>query len=191
MAIFIIMIRYFFPLILLLFTACQSGSNSYEQYLNEVKDLTELEDQRAFLENIYTHYINLRQSETDQWNQFGRYSSEYKSMVIKNRAEDEEDLNKIKAFLDTHGHPSIMKVGYKACVTPTIQLIQSDDMYEQKNYYRYIYDAYRFNDIKPEVFLEYLKSYSKSSGKIKLRLDPEVAIDEKIELYIQHLGLNK
>lgn len=178
-------------LALIFIAACKTDSLKVKQkYYTEVEALSELVDQKEYLSKVYDNYIELRQSETDKWNTFGRHSPEYKNKVINNHKEDVKDLQRVIAFLETFGHPNIMKHGQKASYIPCVQLIHSQNDYLLRENFKYFYDGYKFNDISEDLFYKYLTTLNFASGK-RHDIDEAMSKSENIEYLIEKLYLNQ
>jgi len=184
-------LKYLFIIITILLVSCKGEPFQVKKkYYKEVKKLTELKDRKNYLEKVYGNYIELRKEETDSWNTYGRRSVEYKNLITKNHKEDIKDLQRVIAYLETYGHPNIMKLGRKAAFIPCVQLIHSRNEVLLIKNYKYLYDAYKFNDITEDLFFKYLQQISFSMGEDYF-LNPKISIVENIDYLIEYHDLNQ
>ncbi len=174
----------------MLLTSCRDSSGPDAALLQEIKGLTTIESQTIYLENIYNKYIELRKLETEAWNSYGRNSDSYNELVNDHKPIDDEYLQKIEVYLDTHGHPSIVKHGRLSAYIPTIQTVQSDNIDVLMANYKYLNDAYLFNDIPGEMFYKYLLEIYRKKEKERYLPSPDFGVDENIEALRSSLNLD-
>ncbi len=137
--------------------SCKSEDQArMENITKAVNALKSNDDKKEYLEAIFEKHIDNRMSETQAWNTYGRNSDEYIELKSNNRADDLVLADKISAYLNTYGYPSIMKVGQKSAVIPIAHITYLDDKDLLEKNFNYFYDAFVFNDITEDLFFEYL-----------------------------------
>lgn len=141
-----------------------------EQITATVQALKDNEQKRAFLESIFDKHIDMRLKETKAWNQFGRGSDEYESLVSDHRSEDLILAEKIDIYMNTYGYPSIMQLGQKSAVIAIAHLTYVDDIYMLRDNFNYFFDAYKFNDITDDLFYDYLIKLLKTPAQERRQL---------------------
>lgn len=180
-------------LLIALLIACKSDEAKLNEQINkEISELTTFEKKKEYLENIFNTHIDMRKQETEYWNEYGRNSDEYNMLVGNNRSQDLIDMDRIEKYLGNYGYPSIMKFGYQCTVIPIVQAMQINEVDVYQKNYKYFYDAYKFNDISAEIFLQFLRKLERKKYRNQYTyVEEDDPIEEKIETIISELRLNK
>jgi len=164
------------------FMACKSDSSaSFQTYNSEVAQLQTLEDKEIYLTNIYSIYVEQTKQSDQVMDIFGLNSDEHirqKEIYVEIVKKSE---GQIKAFLNTYGYPSLMKLGRKAAFAPWVITYRSNDIEYKKSNFKYLYDAYVFGDTDDELFLVYLTDLYYRINKLDYNPPKSESTKESIE----------
>ena len=162
-------------LLFLILASCQNAPKENEPNWKEVVEtLASDDDKKIFLENIYEKVASSRTHSNNAISIYGLNSPEHLKLKESFRLARNESLEKIEAYLNTYGYPSVMKLGGVAAYAPFFVIQNMEDVKSRERNFTFLYDAYTFGDITSDAFYMYLADLYYYEFKTDYLYDPNL-----------------
>jgi len=156
-----------------------------------IADLTSVEKQTQFLEELSTKDQAVRIFIQEQEQKFGWDSKEYQ-LAQRNFIEtDSLNVLKIETYLKTYGHPTIEKHGKKATEAPWLVIHHNMDMGIRYNHFPYFYEAYKNGDLHENLFTIFLKRMHIIEYGSVIQWDKPYRTEEELDTLFKSLDLTE
>jgi len=182
------------PIILICFIfltfSCQSEKQKNVDYTQRVQALETIEQKKMFLDSINFQFQYLRKESDSAIMLYGLNSKKHNQKKKEFKEFTKIQFQKVDAFLNTYGYPSIMEVGGPAVYAPYLITSNMDDLKSKEKNFVYFYDAYMFGNLSDGLFYSYVADlYHLKTNKSHL-YDPNQQIDDQIEFILAELDYN-
>jgi hypothetical protein len=168
---------------------CKNTVEKTASINNEIETLTTPELQRQFLEKIHNLDQKVRKEETSILQQYGFNSEEHQKAIQGVMETDAENLQKIERYLDQYGHPKKDVHGEMATNAPWLVVHHASGISPRFRNFKYIYMAYRNNDISDNAISFYLnRMYAIQFGN-RIEWEGAFTIEQEIDTLIKALDL--
>lgn len=155
----------------------------------EVKKLTTIDQQKIYLEVIYTEDQKTRTDRHALEVQHGYMSENVKEAVQKIIESDKINFMKIKEYLNIYGHPTIADHGEKASRTPFIVFHHTASIEAKEDCFELFYQAYKNGDLEAGSFSMYLNRWHTEKFGKRLSLPNPYQEEDMIKTLIEKLEL--
>jgi hypothetical protein len=158
---------------------------------DENLQLESILDKRNYLESIFKDDQKVRSEKGSEiMIEHGKDSEEFRAYINTQIKQDEQNLNKIEAYLKNYGHPVRSEVGEIAAITPWSVIHHSQGYEPKKRNFEALYKAYKNNDIDDgQISMLLGRMYLIKNGERSRKGSPLKSADE-IKQLIEELGLD-
>jgi len=181
-----------FLFILLSIVGCNTQVNPVEEIKKQVKQLETTEAKKLFLEKILEDDQKVRDSEkaAHLMMTYGKDSEEHMEYVRAQWKQDEINLIKVEAYLDTFGHPKKSEVG-DAADAPWLVIHHAQGYDVRERNFERIYEAYLRDDIDDGAISFYMgRMYQMKNGK-RLDMENPFTTEDEVNRLIKELNLEE
>ena len=171
-------------------SSCKQGTTNAPLATTGLKEITTIEKQKIFLEDINDLDQKVRNDGTVVLQTFGHNSKEHLAAMELMNQTDEENLKKIEQFLETYGHPSIKKHGLKASEAPWLVIHHAPELAPRERNFKHLYQAWKNGDLEGGKLIFYLNRFYSIKYGNRLQWDRPFTEKEEIDSLLQSLELS-